>query len=312
MFSLGSLLLLINFSKAQQFEVDQINQFFRPRIKLDTRYYFPASFSDTLGSFGLTDVQISLTAPVRSNFDFDIKKITKTKLKQTLLTLRAGYKQLNTGFDNTSPHTLINSSVGIMGTSLNTNLRISFYSVNVGFVEENSTLKQIQPRANLILGQLKIKSLRKSFHYGFLLSYSDRLILPIPFFGAEIPLNKSFAFYFTLPAQIGLNYKPEKKLSANLLFTFDGFRSGYKYIDQRENVNFSGFQSAANIRYKIGKSLFLKLEGGYDIRNKIRITSGSKAKETFEFNNTAYILFSANINFGRSIFDQISFNIHKF
>jgi hypothetical protein len=291
--------------KAQQFEVDQINQFFRPRIKLDTRYYFPASFTDTIGDFGLTDVQISFTSPIKSKLDLDLKHLKDTKIKQTLITARGGYKQLNTGFDNSSPHALVNASIGLMGISLNTKMKVNFYSFNLGFAEENTTMHQIQPRANFILGQMKIKGLRKSYHYGFLLAYSDQLILPIPFFGAELPLNKSFAFYFTLPAQIGLNYKPNKKLSTNLFFTFDGFRSGYKYNNERENVNFSGFQSAANVRYKFAKFLFVKLESGYDVRNKIRITTGTKTKETFDFNNTAYILLSLNMNFGKSVFEKI-------
>jgi Domain of unknown function (DUF6268) len=294
-----------NLIAAQQLEVDQINQFFRPRIKFDTRYYFPASFTDTTGNFGLSDVQISFTAPIKSKLDLDLYHLKDAEINQTLLTARAGYKQLNTSFDNTSPHALLNGSIGLMGIRMNTKLRINFYSFNIGFAEENTTMNKVQPRANLILGQMKIKSLRKNFHYGFLLAYSDRLILPIPFFGAELPLGKSFAFYFTLPAQIGLNYKPGKKLSANLFFTFDGFRSGYKYNSERENVNFAGFQSAANIRYKIGKLLFVKLESGYDIRNRIRITTGIKTKETFAFNNTAYILLSLHMNFGRSVFEKI-------
>lgn len=296
---------ITDLSFAQQFEVDQINQFFRPRVKLDTRYYFPASFNDTTGNFGLSDVQISFTAPVKSKLDVDLNDLKNTKIAQTLLTVRAGYKQLNTGFDNTSPHALLNGSLGLMGVRMNTKLCINFYSFNIGFAEENTTMNKVQPRANLILGQMKVKSLRKSFHYGFLLAYSDRLILPIPFFGAELPLNKSFAFYFTLPAQIGLNYKHGKKLSANLFFTFDGFRSGYKYNNERQNVNFAGFQNAANVRYKLGKMLFVKLEGGYDVRNKIRITTGTKTKETFEFSNTAYILLSLNMNFGKSVFEKI-------
>lgn len=296
---------------AQSFEVDQINQFFRPRVKMESRYYLPAAFKDTLGNFGLYDVQVSVTAPLKSSLDADLvdviknKSLKSVKIKQTLVTARGGYKLLNTGFDNNSPHSLINGSVGIMGISVNSKLTANFYSANIGFAEENNTFSNVQPRINGIIGQMKIKGIRKSYYYGFLLTYSDRLILPIPFFGADIPMSKNFSFFFTLPAQLGFNYKPNHKLSANILWTFDGFRSGYNYFGERRNVNFVGFQSAANVRYKLNKALFIKLEGGYDVRNKIRITDGQKSKAIYGFGNTGYLLLSLNMNFGKSVFEKI-------
>ena len=78
-----------------------------------------------------------------------------------------------------------------------------------------------------------------------------------------------------------------------------------KSYGTRKNVNFTGLLSAANIRFKLNKSLYLKMESGYDMGNIIRITNAKDKKIIYPLNNTGYLMLSVNMNFGNSVFEKI-------
>ena len=72
---LAFLLSLILFSntKAQTFEVEQIEQLFRPRIRLESKYVFDSNFKDTVGVYNQKEINSVFTFPIKTKFSADVK-----------------------------------------------------------------------------------------------------------------------------------------------------------------------------------------------------------------------------------------------
>ncbi|MBC7865197.1 MAG: hypothetical protein IAF38_19640, partial [Bacteroidia bacterium] len=70
---------------AQTFDLEQVEQIFRPRIKWDNRFIIPSNFSDTTGKFSDLYSNAVVTFPIRSRLDADFKlDLSKPNLKDIL------------------------------------------------------------------------------------------------------------------------------------------------------------------------------------------------------------------------------------
>ena len=58
--------------KAQTFDIEQITQLIRPRIKVDSKYTFDAKFADTTGKFNCLENSIAVTFPIKRTFKTEI------------------------------------------------------------------------------------------------------------------------------------------------------------------------------------------------------------------------------------------------
>ena len=98
--------------EAQTFEVEQIEQLFRPRVRVDSKYIVDASFKDTTGVYNQKEISSVFTFPIKTKFSADVKldlsslnlkdilkNSVRIKASQTLGVFRLNARQINIGFD---------------------------------------------------------------------------------------------------------------------------------------------------------------------------------------------------------------------
>jgi len=309
-------------SFTQNFEVDQIEQIFRPRLRMDSRYVFDSPFSDTLGSYSNREASVAFTFPLKTNIGADVKLDLKSlkikdilknslrfKASQTLGLVRMNGRQATIGFDTLPQKNMGGATIGLLGLRLTKKYRVMFWSAGVNISEQDRTFNQAVPRATALIGQLHLLGIRRNFFYGAALVYSDKLLLPLPFFGGSEPIGEKFIFNYTLPTQINLQYRPNHRLMVTAGVNIDGYRSGIEYHLKRSNLNDSTGMAFAGLRYKFGKALIARVEGGYLFYQQIRYSQTDVPTTNFKIQNGAYIQVGFSILFGKTVWEKIFDNI---
>lgn len=310
--------------RAQTFEIDQLEQLFRPRLRMDVKYIFDSKFKDTSGVFNQSEATSVFTFPLKTTIsaevrpDFSSLKIkdilsnsVRIKASQTLGMLRVNTKQMNVGFDSLPRKNLINITAGLLGAQLTRKYHIMFYSLNLSLAEEDKTLTSAVPRASGLIGQLHPLGLRRNFFYGAAATYSDGLFLPAIFFGGSQPLGKRFVFNYTLPVQLNLQYKDDNRTLITLGVTGDGYRTGINYQKKRVNVNYLSASVYSNLRYKINQTFVLRLDAGYIFFQNLKYTHSADYKTNYRIGAGPYVQAGVNILFGQTIWEKISSGIFK-
>jgi hypothetical protein len=302
---------------AQTFDLEQIEQIFRPRIKWDTRFILDSPFSDTTGKFSDIYSNAVVTFPIKSKLDASLsldlskpnlkdilKNSIRIKASQTLGSVRLGFRQTSLGFDSIPVKNLYSLTAGFMGVKLDKNYRIVFYNLSLNISEENKTLNQAVPRLSGVLGRLHLKGLRKNYYYGIALVYSDGLPLPVPFFGGSQPISKHFILNYTIPAQLNIQYK-NGNTSLTLGGMADGFRSGIRYQDKRVNINHTAGQAYLLWKQKLGKTVSVRLEGGYYFYSVLSYDKKKITRNNFPVQPGPYVNIGINALFGQSLFEKV-------
>lgn len=306
-------------SFGQSFDIEQVEQIWRPRLKLESKYLGPSAFSDTIGNYFSGEFNTSLTFPIKSKFGADLKlDLSSLKLKdiiknsvrlrayQVLGNAKFGMRQANLGFDSLSnKRNLIYGQAGIMGLWLTPKYRIGFYSANVYIAEDQNTLNTAAVRVNGMIGQYHLKGLRKNYYYGVYLSYSDGLVIPVPFLGGKVPVGDNVTFNYLLPAQIYFNYSPESDINLCLGATLDGYRNGVKIYNKRLNMNYGSANVFLNYRQKLNKVFAFKLEAGYCVKQYIKINDSGNYRSDYPISQGFYGQVTITTLFGRSLFEKV-------
>ena len=301
---------------AQTFEVEQIEQLFRPRIKVDTKYIFDSKFKDTTSVFNQKEGNAVFTFPLKTKLSADVKlDLSSLKLKdilrnsvrvkasQTLGMLRFNTHQVNIGFDSLPLKNNYTVAAGILGATLTKKYRILFYSTNIAIAEQDKTINKAVPRFSGLIGQLHIRGLKNNFFYGIAASYSDGLFLGAPFFGGSQPIGKKFVFNYTLPVQVNLQYKSNRTL-LTVGISADGYRTGINYTTKRVNVNYTSGLCYTSMRYKFTKTFVAKAEVGYIFYQNWRYTKTDFVRTNFTINNGIYAQVGFSILFGQTIWEK--------
>ncbi len=303
--------------KAQTFDIEQINQLIRPRIKVDSKYTFDSNFKDTLGKYNALENTIGFTFPIKRTFKTEIKlNLSSLKLKdivknsvsikadEILGTLKIAQKQTSLGFDSLPKKNLYYANAGIIGLHLTKKYRILFYSANVTIHEQDKTLAKLMPRFSGVIGQYHIRGLRKGYYYGATIIYSDGLLLPSPFFGGTIPLNKNFSFNYTLPVALNIQYSKDKSY---LLIgaKADGYRAGVMMHGKRTNLNYTNAAAYINFRYRFSKLFHAQAECGYNFYQRVQYDKTNTYPYKYPLNTGFYVNASLNIYFGKSLLEKI-------
>jgi len=309
-------------SFAQNFEVEQIEQLFRPRLRMDARYVFDAPFADTLGQYNSKEGCMVFTFPIKTNFGADFKlDLSKLKLKdilknsvrfkasQTLGLVRMNGRQAHFGFDTLPQKNMAGATIGLLGLRLTKKYRVMFWSAGLNVSEQDRTFNQAAPRATALLGQLHLRGIKRNFFYGVALVYSDRLLLPLPFFGGSEPIGEKFIFNYTLPAQVNLQYRPNRRLAITTGINVDGYRSGIEYHLKRANVNYAAVTAFANLRYKFGKALIARVEGGYLFYQNARYSQTDVPVTNYPLRGGPYVQAGFSVLFGKTVWEKIFENI---
>ncbi len=307
---------------AQNFEVDQIEQLFRPRLRVDSRYTFDAPFADTSGTYNSKEASMAFTFPLKTKIGADVKlDLSSMKLKdilqnslrfkasQTLGLIRMNGRQANMGFDTLPGKNMAGATLGILGLRLTRKYRVMFWSAGVNVSEQDKTFGRATPRATALIGQLHLRGIRRNYFYGVAVAYSDRLILPLPFFGGSEPIGKNFIFHYTLPAQLNLQYRPNGRLAIATGVNVDGYRSGIEYHLKRSNVNYASAMAYMNLRYKFGKVLIARLEGGYMFYQNVQYTQTDIKPSNFPLKPGPYVQVGFSVLFGKTVWEKIFDNL---
>jgi hypothetical protein len=306
-------------SLGQTFEVDQIEQLFRPRIRFDSKYVFDSQFRDTSSVFRQGEANAVFTFPIRTKLSADLKldlsslKIrdilqnsVRIKASQTLGMFRINARQAYVGFDSLPQKNIVNATAGILGVRLTRKYRIMFYSVNGSFAEQDLTANAPGLRASALVGQLHMRGLRRNFFYGVAATYSDGLFLPAAFFGGSEPIGRRFIFNYTLPVQINIQYKDDRHTLITLGVTGDGYRTGINYKSRRVNVNYTSASAYLSLRYKFSNSFVGRLEGGYVFYQNWRYTGMDSYRTNFNIAPGPYVQAGFNILFGKTIWEKVT------
>lgn len=303
---------------AQTFELDQIQQLFRPRIKLDSKYIFRSNFTDTTGSFDHKDLALAFTFPIRTKISADVKLDLKSlkikdilqnsirlKASQTLGILRVGGRQSYFGFDSLPQKNTVNLSAGLLGVRLTRKYRVMFWSATMNLSEQDKTFNRAAPRATAMIGQLHLRGLKKNFFYGLATVYSDGLLIPAPFFGGSEPIGNKFVFNYTLPVQVNIQYKDDRKTVITAGISVDGFRTGILYHNNRVNVNYTSVYSYLNFRYKLNSTLLARVEGGYIVYQNLRYTNTDISRKMYYPGTGPYVQVGFSVLFGKTVWEKI-------
>jgi hypothetical protein len=320
-FALGLSLFNLPFV-AQNFEVDQIEQFFRPRLRVDARYTFDSPFADTTGHYNNKEVSTIFTFPIKTKISADVKlDLSSLKLKdilknsvrfkasQLLGLVRMNGRQAYLGFDSVPQKNMGGATVGLLGLRLTKKYRVMFWSAGLNISEQDRTFTQAAPRATALIGQLHLRGIRRNFFYGAAVAYSDRLLLPLPFFGGSEPIGKNFIFNYTLPAQINLQYRPDNKLTVTAGVTLDGYRSGIEYHLKRSNVNYRAAMAYGNFRYRLNNALLVRGEAGYIFYQNIHYTQTDISLSNYPLHGGPYVQVGFSVLFGKTVWEKIFENI---
>ncbi|MBC7864505.1 MAG: hypothetical protein IAF38_16135, partial [Bacteroidia bacterium] len=213
-------------------------------------------------------------------------------------------RQTNLGFDSLPKKNYYSLTGGFMGVKLDKKYRIVFYNLSVNISEEDKTIKQSVPRFSGVLGRIRITGLRKNYFYGVALVYSDGLPLPVPFFGGSQPIKKNFVLNYTIPAQLNIQYK-KGNTSLTVGAIADGFRTGMSYHNQRVNINHTAGQAYFLWKQKLGKTVAVRLEGGYYFYSMLSFPKGKVTRYQFPIQPGPYFNVGINVLFGKSLFENI-------
>ncbi|MGZ4042601.1 MAG: hypothetical protein ACXVO9_05330 [Bacteroidia bacterium] len=311
--------LFIRVLPAQTFEVDQLEQLFRPRLRVDAKYIFDSKFKDTLGVYRQAEANTVFTFPVKTNLGAELKPdLSSLKIKdllsnsirikasQTLGMVRINTKQVNIGFDSLPQKNLVNVTAGMLGVRLTRKYRVMFYSANISLAEQDKTLNSPGPRASALLGQLHVRGLKRNFFYGVAATYSDGILLPVAFFGGSEPIGKKFIFNYTLPVQVNLQYKDDKRTLITVGVTADGYRTGINYHTKRVNLNYLSASAYANLRYKLNRTFVGRFEAGYVFYQNIHYSSLDSYPSNYSLAPGPYVQLGFNVLFGQSFWEKIS------
>lgn len=302
-------------SHAQSFDLEQFDQLFRPRLRVDARWTPGVPFTNDPGSFDDRSIALGFTVPVYKKWtaavELDLtsdswkdllKNSVRVRASQVMVSGRYNGRELRLGGD---PRQLHGGSVGALGISLTKKYRILFWSANVNVSEEDVTMDRARPRFNGVIGKMQIKGLRRQLFYGLTATVSDGLNLPVPFVGGIEPIGKRWTFQYLLPLQVAVGYKPGKRTRLLAGIGADGFRSGFARGNDRVNINYTALRGFFNVRYKLSNTLQLRAEVAGLPVHAIRTPDLNDELQRYPIDPGFSAMVGMNIFFGQSTLERL-------
>lgn len=312
--SLAASLLCLDLS-AQSFDLEQFDQLFRPRIRVDARWTPELAFQEGDLHYEERSATMVFTVPVYKRWSAGInlkpqgeslgdllKDAVRVRASQVMANARFGTRQLLVGDEVRNLHTV---SLGALGISLTKKYRVLFWSANVNVSEEESTLDQAVPRFNGLIGRMNVKGAREQFFYGLTATVSDGLNVPLPFVGGVAPMGDRWSFQYVLPLQLAFGYKASQQLRFQAGVGGDGYRSGFAQGDGRVNMNYTALRVFANVRHKVSRYVQLRAEVSGLASHSIRLPDPEGELERYPIDPGVQVMIGANFFFGNSTLERI-------
>lgn len=300
---------------AQSFDLEQFDQLFRPRLRLDARWTPAVAFSDGLGIFEDRNATGVFTFPVRmkwtagveldltgDNLKEVLQNSVRVRASQVMANVRFSTRELRIGED---VRTLHSASLGGSGISLTKKYRVLFWSLNVNVSEEENTFDRAVPRFSGVIGKMRIKGLRRQLFYGAAVTVSDGLNFPVPFVGGVEPIGDRWSFQYMLPFQLAVGYKPGERTRLLAGLGADGFRSGIAQGEGRANINYTALRGFINVRHKLSKTMQLRAEVAGLPVHALRLPDAKGDLERYPIDAGMSVMVGMNIFFGESTLERL-------
>ena len=312
-FFLIVLILVGRFSLAQSIDVDNPSQLYKPRVRTDFKYFstFKTTYKQMRYASGNTLVTFPIRTKVTSNLLEQIKSgiklrdlsdKVKIRFSQQMVTARFGYRNMNLGYNPN--HNYYNASLGLFGVRSLAKFNVLFYSFNGNFSENSETLQKMIPGASIYIGNLKIYSLNKYVLYGAYAGYFNKKIFPIPFFGAQIPINKTSNLNFVLPAYVSYTLYKKNEIF-NTTVGIDGFRAGQYDYSVLSNFAYGNIALSQSWKHQISRGAFIRCEAAYVSPSLVQLHN-TMLKLNYTTSFGWYFAAGFNYNFGRPVTKQIN------
>ena len=308
-------------SSAQSFDLEQFDQLFRPRLRMDARWTPQLAFEDTDARYEERSATGVFTFPVYKRWSAGIdlhakgegvgellKNAVRIRASQVMGNARFGTRQLLLDDGTRNLHSM---SLGALGISLTKKYRVLFWSVNANVSEEKDTFGQAVPRFNGVIGKLHVKGVRKQFFYGLTVAVSDGLNIPLPFLGGTAPMGDRWSFQYVLPLQLALGYKASSDLRFQFGLGGDGYRSGFAQGDERVNINYTALRVFANVRHRLTPHLQLRAELSGLAAHSLRLPNAEDELERFAISPGVQVMAGVNVFFGGSTLERLMDDVLK-
>lgn len=305
---------------AQIFDLDQFDQLFRPRLRVEGRWIPETTLQENPGTFEDRSALAILTFPIHSTFNVNarldltaenigelLKNGVRVRASQVMGNLRYGAREVRMEGVLGRSRLLHTASVGALGVSLTRKFRVLFWSANVNISEEDHTMDEAVPRFTGLIGKMKVRGLRRQFFYGLAASFTDGLSLPVPFIGGSAPMGKKWSFNYVLPLQTSFGWKVAERTRLNLGLGLDGNRSGIAIAGERHNMNYGALRVFVNARHKLSNHFMLRAEAGYALGQRLNFSPDnvSVLQTPVLLEPGPSAMLGINVLFGQSILDRI-------
>ncbi len=331
-----------------------MRQFFKPGLKVSAEA-MPQTTDSYTGKLRLYNGRAGLVIPIKSKLGVkfkpkelmklenlkelknikDWKTIPKLAMKvvepdayQIFMNLNAGYtvmdgnRRVRDFYPNydTTTYNMYKFSAGVTGIHYRKKMRILFYSGDIGFVETKESFPSFHPNINALVGMGKIQSPFKFNYYGLYLGYANGKIIPVPFVGVDLRLANKARLNVTLPVQLKLSFKANRKTRYALLAQYTGFAGAWgvsEPYNTRQHLNHSYLKTTGILERKLSKEVKLFVEAGWSHARRESWYAGiklldRKITKIYRYPGAPYVNVSIYRSFGKSLFDSGIGNLLNF
>ncbi len=320
------LLCFSNVVEAQSFQILDVNQIFRPSIRLEYDQTLPQKITGTDDGWVTTsrvstsalipiagDIGMSISLDIDKPRDLlNLKKHIKPKGYQVLLSTSLQYIRPQFSKYNDQAN-IINSNIGALALHYK-GLGAMFYMANIGFSEDISFPKKTQVIYSAGIGYMKLVNLRKQVFYGAFFVPINNIPIPIPFFGMNKKINKKWRFTMVLPAQIGVAYKHNRKLRQYFDVGINGVRGGMPNLDDnllsstainnpidgRVSWTRTQLRFRTCLKYKVNRNFIAMAHAGVNSGSLMSVNKGDLTRTEY-LSPTLFFNVSVNYLFTRSL-----------
>ncbi len=201
-------------------------------------------------------------------------------------------------------------STGITGLNYLKRRFFMIYAFNAGFSEDANSIEKIHPNATVVLGAGKLHSLKLYSYWGMMVFYTNYRILPIPFIGLEAKLSKKWHFSATLPAEMSLIHRINKKIKISARVAYDGFTTGLnnqifpETEATRYGLRFGHLRVGPVFEAKIKKKTRISASLGWTGFQQLQLSNKREVRFNDQPNASFYAQIHCSHQFGKSLFDS--------
>ncbi len=303
-------------SCAQSFYLDQFDQLFRPRLRVEARWLPETAVRDDSATYEERNASAAFTFPIYSSAwakdrirdtTGTVNYADRSRPFQIMGTARWGVRRIAFEEVPGSPHDLYSAALGVSGLHMGRKFRLLFWRADVSINEEARTIERPVLRYGATLGRMHVYAPRKQFFYGIALTVSDKLALPWPFIGGTVPLGHHGAFQYLVPTQVSFVWRAAARTRINAGLGLAASRSGIEFNAYRTNINYSALRTFLQVRQVFGDRFFVRAEVSYALRQRLGLGTGTVNDDVppILLEPGIACMLGINVLFGRSLLDQL-------